>query len=99
MSVKLLTEHHLEFLSFKAGSYESRLYTCQNVTLLEITCPGSFIIPVTYESHCSTSMQREYPQYSFPSCLPAASLVAYSPKINDKSNLLGQMSNRFFMKL
>ena len=30
LSVKLLTEHHLEFLSF-------RVYTCQNATLLEIT--------------------------------------------------------------
>ena len=40
MSVKLLTEHHLEFLSFQGGcngSFESRLYTCQNTTLLEIT--------------------------------------------------------------
>ena len=31
--VKLLTEHHLEFLSF-----------CQNVKLLEISCHGSCII-------------------------------------------------------
>ena len=42
MTVKLLTEHHLEFLSFKegcTGSYKSR-DTCQNATLLEITCHG-----------------------------------------------------------
>ena len=32
---KLLTEHHLEFLSLKGG------YTYQNVTLLEISCHGS----------------------------------------------------------
>ena len=36
MTVKLLTEQHLEFLSLKGG------YTCQNATLLEITCHGSF---------------------------------------------------------
>ena len=31
----LLTVHHLVFLSLKEG-------TCQNATLLEITCHGSF---------------------------------------------------------
>ena len=44
MSVKLLTEHHLEFLSLKVGwtgSSESTL-SCQNTTLLEVTCYGSF---------------------------------------------------------
>ena len=35
MIVKLLNEHHLEFLSLKGG------FTCQNATLLEITCHGS----------------------------------------------------------
>ena len=35
MNVMLLTEHHLEFLSLKGGC------TCQNATLLEITCHGS----------------------------------------------------------
>ena len=37
MSVKLLTEQCLEFLSLKGG------YTYQNATLLEITCQGSFV--------------------------------------------------------
>ena len=41
MIVKLLTDHHLEFLSFKGGCTDLRVYTCQNVTLLEITCHGS----------------------------------------------------------
>ena len=40
MSVELLTEHHLEVLSLK-GDW---VYTCQNATLLEITCRCSFII-------------------------------------------------------
>ena len=44
MSVKLLTEHHLEFLSLKVGwtgSSESTL-SCQNTTLFEVTCHSSF---------------------------------------------------------
>ena len=37
-SVKLLTEHHLEFLSLKGGCTG---YTCQNATLLEIAYCGT----------------------------------------------------------
>ena len=40
ISVKLLTEHHLEFLSFKGGCTGLSEST-QNATLLEITCQGS----------------------------------------------------------
>ena len=43
MIVKLLTEHHFEFLSLKGGftgSSESTLV--KKATLLEITCLGSF---------------------------------------------------------
>ena len=42
-TIKLLTEQHLEFLSFKGGgtgSSESTL--CQNATFLEIVCGGSY---------------------------------------------------------
>ena len=45
-SVNLLIEYHLEFLSLKGGftgSSES-IYTCQNATLFEITCHGSFVL-------------------------------------------------------
>ena len=44
LSVKLLTEHYLEFLSLKGGCTGSSVsvYTGQNTTLLEITCHGSF---------------------------------------------------------
>ena len=45
MIVKLLTEHHLEFLSLIEGCKG----TCQNATLLEITCHGSFQAKLTYE--------------------------------------------------
>ena len=44
MSVKLLTEHNLEFL-YKLKGRLHRLvwvYTCQNATLLEITCHSSY---------------------------------------------------------
>ena len=44
MIVKLLTEHQLEFSSSKGGckgSSESIQKSCQNTTLLEITCSGS----------------------------------------------------------
>ena len=45
MSVKLLTEHHLEFLSLKGDSRDSFESTlCQNVKLLEISCHGSIAL-------------------------------------------------------
>ena len=40
MIVKLLTEHHLEFLSLKGGCRASSESTL--VKLLEISCPGSY---------------------------------------------------------
>ena len=45
MIVKLLTEHHLEFISLKGGCTGSSEFTltCQNTTLLEITCHSSLI--------------------------------------------------------
>ena len=42
MTLKLLTEHHLEFLSLKGGCRGSSESTRQNATLLEITCHGSY---------------------------------------------------------
>ena len=40
MIVKLLTEHHFEFLSLKGGCRGASEST--HVKLLEISCPGSF---------------------------------------------------------
>ena len=47
LSVKLLAEHRLEFVSLK-GAAQARLslYTRQNATLLEITCRGSIYEPM-----------------------------------------------------
>ena len=49
MIIKLLTEHHLEFLSLKGGCTQRliRVYTCQNATLLEIACTGSDVFYLT----------------------------------------------------
>ena len=41
LNIKLLTEHHLGFLSSKRGCI---VYSGQNATLMEITCHGSFVI-------------------------------------------------------
>ena len=41
MTVKLLNIHHLEFLTFKVDCTGLSENTCQNSTLLEITCHGS----------------------------------------------------------
>ena len=43
MTLKLLTEHHLEFLSLKGGCTGSSGSTPQSAALLEITCHGSFV--------------------------------------------------------
>ena len=44
MSVKLLTEHHLEFLSLKVGCTGSSESTHVKISLLEITCHGSYCL-------------------------------------------------------
>ena len=48
MTVKLLTENHLEFLSYKGGCTGWSEYTCQKATLLEIRCLGSRYIRAGY---------------------------------------------------
>ena len=44
MTVQLLTEHILEFLSLKGSCTGSSEYSCQNATMLEISCHGSNVI-------------------------------------------------------
>ena len=56
MSVKLLTEHHLES-EFKGRLYRLILvYTCQNATLLEISSRGSFVAALTVCGCCVGSI-------------------------------------------
>ena len=42
MIVKLLKEHHLEFLSLEGSCTGLSEYTCQTATLVKISCRGSF---------------------------------------------------------
>ena len=44
MIVKLLTEHHLEFLIKRRLQRLVQVYTCQNVNFLEISCRDSIVI-------------------------------------------------------
>ena len=49
MSVKLLTEHNLEFLSLKGGYTRLSEFTLvKKATLLEIMCLGSIILNLFY---------------------------------------------------
>ena len=41
MTVELLMEHHLEFLSLKEAAQTCLILIMSNATLLEITCHGS----------------------------------------------------------
>ena len=55
MTVKLLSEQHLEFLSLQGGcTGSSESTSCQNATLLEISCRGSLIMLrcKAYSVHC-----------------------------------------------
>ena len=58
MIVKLLTEYHLEFLSLQLQRLV-RVYTCQNATLLEISCAGLNIISGQIH-HLTHSMLGNY---------------------------------------
>ena len=51
MSVKLLIEHHLEFLSFKQAAQARMSLHLSKCQFLEISCTVSFIIQVTYDKH------------------------------------------------
>ena len=83
MIVQLLTEHHLVFLSLKRGCGGSSDYTCQNATLLEITCCGSIMklqnwidwkleVPVILKNPLSTQ-----------SVWPVRSMCSYSVKYDN----------------
>ena len=66
MSVRLLTEHHLAPLSLKGGC--TRVYTCQNATLLENICHSSYNLH-TLDSTIDKQVQRngdpEESRYAF----------------------------------
>ena len=52
MIVKLLTEHHFEFLSLTGGCRgSSEAYSCQKATLLEILCTGSNSVKIVHHDY------------------------------------------------
>ena len=51
--LKLLKEHHLDFLRLKEAA-QARLSLCQNATLLEITCHGLNGLKACAEGFCIT---------------------------------------------
>ena len=57
MNINLRIEHNLEFLHRLV-----RVYTCQNATLLEITCRGSFIkvLMGNSENHKSADLDQQW---------------------------------------
>ena len=65
MSVKLLTENHLKFLSLKEAAQAHLSYTCRNTTLLEIICHGSneslsnAVIPVLFHFHACLQYKKK----------------------------------------
>ena len=60
MTDKLLTERHLEFPKLERGLYRLVcVYTCQNATLLEITCRGSNDVNLNMFMFCSLSNYAE----------------------------------------
>ena len=56
MSVKLLTEHHLEFLSLREAAQVRLSLHLSNATLLEITCHGSFVCYVSFAMYDTTDV-------------------------------------------
>ena len=62
MAVKLLTEQYLAFLSLKGGSTGSSGSSCQNDTLLEIACHGSFFsVSLSGAFWMAPEILRSYP--------------------------------------
>ena len=65
MIVKLLTEHHLDFSKLKRGlQMLVRVYTCQNATLLEISCTGSYTFYYTYNNGAYTRKSTVAPFFA-----------------------------------
>ena len=78
MILRLLTEHHLEFLSLKEGCKGSPEYTCQNATLLEITC-HAHMLKLTGQELRQVDVSFEHTKYMLK--LTDKSIIARGPKI------------------
>ena len=70
MTVKLLTEHHLEFLSLKRRLHRLVwVCTCQNATLFKITCRGSYVFYIMNFISGRTCNQGEFKCLSSGHCI------------------------------
>ena len=58
MSVKLLTEHNLEFLSLKEAAQARLSLHLSKYSLLEITCHGSIIITLLNHVYCTSRLGK-----------------------------------------
>ena len=86
LNILLLTELHLEFLSLNEVHMLVWVYTCQNATLLEITCHGSFKHRVVT---CLSSSQP---------CTTETSLVSYSKEQEHaRIQIFFQRGSNFFL--
>ena len=61
LSVKLLTEHDLEFLSLKGAALAPLSLHLPNATFMEITCHGSNYKAETDTPQATTSVSSKYP--------------------------------------
>ena len=57
MSVKLLNEYHLEFLSLMEAAQARLRLHLSNATLLEITCSGSYVYHARIQKVLSEGVQ------------------------------------------
>ena len=93
MIVKLLTEHHLEFLSLKRGCRGSSESThVKNTILLEITCHGSYCSGSHYVRRSSTVwaiLSKGFiNQYDYSTILYAIGAKLYDPYIGVHYNYI-----------
>ena len=76
MSVKLLTEHHFEFLSLKGGCTGSSESTLVKLPVLEITCRGSCFLLCQQVLCLGQCVQRDMWRFSVRSAMHGASQLA-----------------------
>ena len=94
MTIKLLTEHHLKFLSLKeAAQARVSLFMSDilfKATLLEITCRSSIITLIRLQMHmivCFSCLLLHKQVFSLPS-LEVTKLFSYSTQLSTKLILL-----------
>ena len=78
VTIKLLTEHHLEFLRLKEGCTglsESKLVEMPLATLLEITCRGSYYF-IKMQMSLGNNKINGQELVFFPSCFNSGTCIS-----------------------